>query len=177
MFCTEHTLPNLKSAALEHQSVRNRARRPTFQVPEIMTDFLRAPSLRIVELKRFCLTNSLCQAFATALPKGSSIASLVLDECSFPEGGSERIASALKENATLTTFRIITTSPDIIHQAFTTQSLSNSTLEELSIRYTGCRGRDRYPSSVCLSPLLLALGMNKTLRMLCISGFSLWTEQ
>jgi hypothetical protein len=49
-----------------------------------------------------------------------------------------------------------------------TSLLSNSTLQELSIRYLGRTS----PTSVCFSSLLLALGMNRTLGKLHISGFS-----
>jgi hypothetical protein len=107
-----------------------------------------------------------------ALRQGSSITSLNLHECSFPEGGSEIIASALRENATLTTFGI-SPSNDTINEAFydamASSLLSNSTLLELTISYVGgyC-----LPTSVCVSSLLLALGMNKTLRKLHVSRLS-----
>jgi hypothetical protein len=164
------TLPNLESVILTQQRL-GRGEVPTFQFPESMTDFLRAPSLRVVEFRYFCFTGSLCLAAAMALRQGSSITSLVLVECSFPEGGSEQIAGALKENATLTTFKI-TPFLDSIHQAFydamATSLLSNSTLQELSIRYLGAS----HSASLCITSLLLALGMNRTLRKLHISGFS-----
>jgi hypothetical protein len=157
------TLPNLESAVLLHRKLGRGERVPTLRFPESMTEFLRTPSLRIVELKSFCFTSSLCQAAAMALRQGSSITSLNLHECSFPEGGSEQIASALMENATLTTFKI-SPSQDSIYQAFydamAASLLSNSTLQELSIGYTAAI----YPASGCLSSLFLALGMNKTLK-------------
>jgi hypothetical protein len=134
-----------------------------------MTEFLRSPSLRIVEFRDFCFTSSLCQAIAIALKQGSSISSLVLYLCSFPEGGSEKIASALKDNTTLTTFEISPAPGSSIHEAFydamAASLLSNSTVQKLVIRY----GRVPYH---CVSSLLLALGMNKTLRKLHVSGFS-----
>jgi hypothetical protein len=165
------TLPNLECAVVRQQRP-GRAEVPTFQSPESMTEFLRAPSLRIVEFRNFCFTSSLCLATAMALSQGSSITSLVLEECSFPEGGSEKIASALKENTTLTTFKISPSPDTSIHQAFydavAASLLSNSTLQELSIRYPGATD----PISVCVSPLLMALGTNKTLRQLRLSGLS-----
>jgi hypothetical protein len=166
------TLPSLESAVLKHRQL-HRDEVPTFQSPESITEFLRAPSLRIVEFRHFCFTGSLSLAIAIALRQGSSITSLVLDECYFPEGGSEQIASALKENATLTTFKISPSPDTSIYQAFydamATSLLSNSTLQELSIEYLEGRAS---PTSACLSSLLLALGMNKMLRKLCLSGLN-----
>jgi hypothetical protein len=169
------SLPNLE-CALVRQQRPGREEVSTFRFPESMTEFLRAPSLRIVEFRNFCFTSSLCQATAVALSQGSSIVSVVLDECSFPEGGSEKIASALKENATLTTFKISPSPDTSTHQAFydavAASLLSNSTLEELSVRYPGASN----PASVCVSSLLLALGMNKTLRKLHVTGLSFMSE-
>jgi hypothetical protein len=171
LYSAVSTLPNLKSAFLQHRKLGRGEGVPTFGSPESMTGFLRAPSLRIMEFHQFYFASSLCLATSMALSQGSSIASLVLDECSFPDGGSEQIASALEENEALTTFKV-TPFPDSIHQAFydamAASLLSNSTLQELSIRYPGAGN----PTSVCVSPLLLALGMNKTLRKLGASGLS-----
>jgi hypothetical protein len=175
------TLPNLEFASLRQQRTESTFRSPdafdlcsntqSLSLLQSMTEFLRAPSLRIVKFRDFCLTISLCQATAMALRQGSSITSLNLHECSFPEGGSEQIASALQENTTLTTFEI-TPSCDGIHEAFydalAASLRSNSALQELSIRYLGTTS----PTSVCVSSLLLALGMNKTLRKLHLSGLS-----
>jgi hypothetical protein len=165
------TLPNLECAVVRQQR-KGREEVSASQSPESMTEFLRAPSLRIVEFRNFCFTSSLCVAVAMALSQGSSITSLVLDECSFPEGGSEQIAIALKENETLTTFKISPSPDTTIHQAFydaiAASLLSNSTLQELSIRYPGAYD----PASICVSSLLMALEMNKTLRKLRASGLS-----
>jgi hypothetical protein len=49
-----------------------------------------------------------------------------------------------------------------------TSLLYNSTLQELVIIYPGAS----YPASVCISSLLSALGINKTLRKLHVSGLS-----
>jgi hypothetical protein len=107
-----------------------------------------------------------------ALRQGSSITSLDLYQCYFSEGGSEQIAIALKENATLTKFKISPSPATSIHQAFydamATSLQSNSTLQELSIISYGRTS----PIRVCLSSLLLALGRNRTLRKLHISGLS-----
>jgi hypothetical protein len=170
------TLPNLESAVLGHQNLGRDEEVPTFQSQESMTEFLRAPSLRVVKFRYFCFASSLCLATAMALRQGSSITSLDLYQCYFPEGGSEQIASALKENATLTTFKISPAPDTSIHQAFydamATSLLSNSTLQELSIKYLGRAS----PTGVCVSSLLKALGTNKMLRKLLLSGFSSMAE-
>jgi hypothetical protein len=164
------TLPNLESSVLEYQEGRQ-GEVATLWGPESVTEFLRAPALRIVEFRFFYFTSLLCEAIATALKQGSSIISLTLHSCCFPEGGHERIASALEENATLTTFQIFL-HPFTIHQGFydamAASLLSNSTLQDLAI--TNSEGI--YPYSVNISSILLALGMNKTLRKLHVSGFS-----
>jgi hypothetical protein len=164
------TLPSLESVVLGHRRM-SRVELATFLSPECMTGFLWAPSLRLVEFRFLCLTSSFCEATAMALRQGSSITSLELHQCSFPEGGSEKIARALKENATLKTFQIFPVQ-GFLHEAFydamAASLLSNSTLQELVIMHEG----DRCPTSICVSSLLLALGMNKTLRKLHVSGFS-----
>jgi Ran GTPase-activating protein (RanGAP) involved in mRNA processing and transport len=144
-----------------------------FGRPESMTELLRAPSLRSVEFRYFCFTNAMCEATANALKEGSAIASLNLDECSFPEGGSDKIASALKRNATLRTFKIYS---DSINEAFcdamAASLLFNSTLQELTILNTGCIE----PSGVWVASLFSALGKNMTLKNLDIDGFGFADE-
>jgi hypothetical protein len=165
------TLPSLESAVLKHQRL-GREEVPTLRSPESMTEFLRAPSLRFVEFRFLCLTSSLCQAIAIALRQRSSITSLVFNQCSFPEGGGEKIASALKANATLKTFHIsqftdISTN-EAFYDAMATSLKSNSALQELLIRH----GDACSPTSASISSLLLALGNNKTLRKLHVYGAS-----
>jgi hypothetical protein len=164
------TLPNLESAVLEHHQLFGEEVR-TFRSPESMTEFLRAPSLRSVEFRFTQFTSSLCQATAMALRQGSSITSLNLCDCFFLEGGSEEIANAFKENITLTSFEM-SPIPYNIHQVFydtmAESLLSNATLQYLLISYPGAS----YPNSICVSSLLTALGMNKTLRKVHASGFS-----
>jgi hypothetical protein len=128
-----------------------------------MTEFLTGHLLANRGVEKFCFTSSPALN-SEALRQGSSI-TLSLHECSFPEGGSEQIASALEENTTLTTLH--PTTPDTgIHQAFydamAASLLSNSTLQEPQ----SLQARTLHPTSVCVSSLLLALGMNKTLRKL-----------
>jgi hypothetical protein len=163
------TLPNLEDVVLTQYSPRRDDSLPPASMTELLT---RAPSLRIVEFQNFCFTSSICEATVTVLRQGSSITSLNLHECSFPEGGSEQIASALEENTTLTTFEISPSPDTIIHQAFydalAESLLSNSTLQELTINYR--EARSPTTTSVCVSSLFLALGMNKTLRKLNICG-------
>jgi hypothetical protein len=92
------------------------------------------------------------------LKEGSRITSLDFHECSFPEGGSEQILSALERNATLTTFEIYS---DNINEAFydamAASLVSNSTLQELTILNSG---RIK-TSGVWFASLFLALGRNK----------------
>jgi hypothetical protein len=84
------TLPNLESAVLASQDGREEAV-ATLREAESITEFLRAPALRIVEFRFFSFTSLLCEAIATALKQGSSITSLTLNSCYFPEGGSEKL--------------------------------------------------------------------------------------
>jgi hypothetical protein len=164
------TLPNLESAVLDHQQLFSEEV-PTFRSPESVTEFLRAPSLRSVEFGCTCFTSSLCQATAMALRQGSSITSLILCSCSFPEGGSEEIASAFEENTTLTNFEMSPVPLNIDQAFYDTMAASllfNATLQYLAISYPGAS----YPNSICVSSLLSALGMNKTLRKVHASGFS-----
>jgi Ran GTPase-activating protein (RanGAP) involved in mRNA processing and transport len=103
------------------------------------------------------------------LKEGSAVTSLKFVEFSFPDGGSEKIASALKRNATLTHFFI---NSDNINEPFydpmAASLLSNLTLQELTIVNTG---RIK-PSGVTVSPLFLALGMNTALKSLSVTGFT-----
>jgi hypothetical protein len=69
-----------------------------------MTELLRVPSLRSVEFYYSSFTNALCEATANALKEGSEITSLKFVEFSFPDGGSEKIASALKKECNVDTF-------------------------------------------------------------------------
>jgi hypothetical protein len=178
MFCSETTatlcsalatLPNLKSAVLLHQRL-GREDVPTFQSPESMTEFLRTPSLRMnrgiaILLFHELTLRSNCDGIETRIVNHFS--------CSLPMllSRGRKIASALKENATLTTFEISPV-PDSIHQAFydamAASLLTNSMLQDLVINDE----QGRYSTSVCVSSLLLALGINKTLRKLHVSGFS-----
>jgi hypothetical protein len=73
------------------------------------------------------------------------------------------MASALKRNATLTTFGIWSAS---INAA--AALLSNPTLQELTIFKSG----HFQPSGVWLSSLFLALGTNTTLKSLVVAGFN-----
>jgi hypothetical protein len=56
------TLPNLESAILRHRKLHRGEGVPTLRFPESMTEFLRVPSLRIVEFREFCFMSSLCLA-------------------------------------------------------------------------------------------------------------------
>lgn len=131
-----------------------------------------------MEFKRFCLTSSLCQAIAKALRQGSSITSLALDQCSFPEGGILQICERGQEEYNIDDFSnhdmfsvFSTLYPPRTLRRIGCVSATNSTLQELSVEF-GYRGRPSCHMSVCASSLLLALGRNKTLRKLRMSGFS-----
>lgn len=100
------TLPNLNRCIFYYRYYLQLGREdvPTFQRPESVTDLLRAPSLRSMHFLRFRCPRNICEAIAIALRYGSSMTLLSFCECSFPEGGSEIIASALEENSSVTTF-------------------------------------------------------------------------
>jgi hypothetical protein len=97
------TLPNLEHVSLHHLA-QGREEVPELGHPESVTELLRAPSLRSVVFQCFCFTNALCEATANALKEGSAITSLKFVEFSFPDGGSEKIASALKKECNVDTF-------------------------------------------------------------------------
>jgi hypothetical protein len=168
MFCSAlATLPNLQTVFLRHLPLE-REEVPTLGRPESMTELLRVPSLRSVVFCDFSFTDALCEATANALKEGSAVTYLNLDRCSFPTGGREKIASALKRNTRLNTFKIRSVS---INEAFcdamAAALLSNATLQELIVLNTGrCN-----PIGVWVASLFLALGMNKTLKSLVIFGF------
>jgi hypothetical protein len=110
------TLPNLEYVYLVEHLTMDGEEVPALGRPESMTELLWAPSLRSTEFYCFCFTTALCEATANALEEGAAIrTSLKFKGCSFPEGGSEKIASALKRNATLTTFEVWSSS---INEAF-----------------------------------------------------------
>jgi hypothetical protein len=160
------SLPYLEYVFLQHLPL-DREEVPELGRPESMAELLRVSSLRSIEFRHFCFTDALCQATANALKEGAAITSLAFHGCSFPDGKSEKIASALKRNATLTTFTIWSDSiNEAVYDAMTTSLLSNSTLEQLTIFNYG----HIEPSGVWVSSLLLALGMNKTLKNLDIFG-------
>jgi hypothetical protein len=91
------TLPNLEHVMLSHQTM-GREEEGELGRPESITGLLRVPSLRSVEFLSFCFTYALCEATAKALKEGAAVTSLRLNVCYFPEGGSEKVASALKSN-------------------------------------------------------------------------------
>jgi hypothetical protein len=70
---------------------------------ESMAKLLQAPALRVVEFESVVFANTLSQAVVKALKERSGITELRFERnsCSFPEGGSAVIASALKTNTTL----------------------------------------------------------------------------
>jgi hypothetical protein len=68
---------------------------------ESMIKLLQSPSLREVEFESIVFTNTLSQAVAKALKGRSEITVLAFLNCSFPDGGSTAIASALETNTTL----------------------------------------------------------------------------
>jgi hypothetical protein len=97
------TLPNLEHVSL-YPLAQGREEVPELGHPKSMTELLRVPSLRSVEFYYSSFTNALCEATANALKEGSEITSLKFVEFSFPDGGSEKIASALKKECNVDTF-------------------------------------------------------------------------
>jgi hypothetical protein len=93
------TLPSLEGVCIYYCQSLNRDdvptfrdKVPTFQRPESITDLLRAPSLRSVEISGLCFPRRICEATAIALRQGSSITSLRLGG-SFPDGTRREFVS------------------------------------------------------------------------------------
>lgn len=165
------TLPALERVSFAHQphDIESEEGRCAISLvdPEPLTEVLRLPSLRSVGFRSFYFTKTLCRAVTVALKEGSDISTINLVRCSFLEQDSAAlIASALKRNKTVTTFRFQQSPFDeAFCDAMAVSLLTNTTLLDLTLDLPGDSN-----SSTWLSSLFLALGINTGLDALCING-------
>jgi hypothetical protein len=142
---------------------------------ESMIELLQSPSLREVRFNSVVFTNILSQAVAKALKERSEITALRFWKCSFPDGGSAVIASALETNTTLKFLHLFDGAnevDEVFCEVLAAALQSNSTLQVLV-----CTGWDDSGSCSWLSSLFLALQVNKGLRKLMIRGIELIDEK
>jgi hypothetical protein len=163
------TLPALENVTFEHYDSGGPEEGQTL---ESMVELLQSPTLKIVSFQSVVFTNALSQTVAKALRERSLINTLRFDGCSFPEGGSAVIASALTTNTTLEHLRFYEGGNEDFYQVLATALLSNSTLQNLEFSFPGRSG-----SCSWLSPLFLALQVNHGLKKLHIRGFDLVDEE
>jgi hypothetical protein len=137
---------------------------------ESIVKLLQSPVLREVAFVRVVFTNTLCQAVAKALKERSEITDLRFKQCcSFPMGGLAVIASALTTNTTLKCLKVWAAGADEhFYEVLAAALLPNSTLQKLSLHPRSC---------LWLSPLFLALQVNKGLKMLSIFKIKLIDEK
>jgi hypothetical protein len=153
------TLPALENVSFEHFDDEGTEEGRSL---ESMVKLLQLPTLRDVTFGSVDFTNTLCQAVARALKERSEITDLNVYSCSFPEGGSAVIASALKTNTTLKCFDVDAEADEDVYEVLAAALLSNSTLQNLSFDASG--------SCSWLSPVFLALQVNSGLKKLSIYG-------
>jgi hypothetical protein len=132
----------------------------------------RLPATATVEFESVLFTNTFCQAVAKALTERSEITKLHFNGCSFPEGGSAVIASALKTNTTLKWLHLYNGADEVYCEALAATLLFNSTLQTLEFDGSGSSG-----SCSWLSPLFLALQVNNGLNYLRIYGIDFIDEK
>lgn len=160
------TLPALERVSFSHQDTEE-GRRALALNTELLTELLRLPSLRVVGFRNFCFTRALCRAVAAALKEGSAIITFNIFLCSFSEEESAAmIASSLKRNETVTTFRFQQSPFDEAFCDAMAVSLLTNTLRDLSLNLPS----DSTSSSAWLSSMFLAMGMNTGLHSLVING-------
>jgi hypothetical protein len=117
------TLPSLESVWIgttepEQQDVS------ALDNPEIMTELLRAASLRSVYFHHFHFDHALCQATANALGEGTAITSLTFTDCSFSAGEcAVMMANAFSRNTSLTEIDVSESCDETLHNALTTVDL------------------------------------------------------
>jgi hypothetical protein len=170
IFAALNSLPALTTVKLWYQEWEEEEN-PVIPHPEQLTEFLRTPSLRVVEFDFFCFTNALCEAMASALSAGSQITSLRLNSCLFPEGVSSDIASALQENSALRTLEWFDNDVDADFFAALAKSLAvNTTLTTLVVRLSS------NDSSVLLTPVFHAMAVNDGIKSLVVDKFKLSDE-
>jgi hypothetical protein len=157
------TLPSLQSVSLGLQQPETEDQVILLN-PELLTELLRAPALRLVEFVGFHFTNALCHATANALEGRSSVSDISFDYiCSFPDGGSAIIANALKKNVSVTDADFLGDVDEAFLNSLAGVLLCNSTLQNLMV---GTETRD---NGSCFSSIFLSLGMNTTLKSLSVS--------
>jgi hypothetical protein len=156
------TLPSLEHVQLELREPETEDQSVLVNL-ESLTDLLRAPALRSVKFTRFYFTDALCHATATALEEGSSVIDIGFEYgCSFPDGGTAIIVSALKRNASVTDATFCDEYfDDIVCSALAAVLLRNSTLQNLTLMAV-TRAGDVFS-------IFLSLGMNTTLKKLFVS--------
>jgi hypothetical protein len=102
-----------------------------------MAKLLHSPGLREIEFESVVFTNTLCQAVAKVLEGRSEITDLHFLDCSFPDGGSAVIASALKTNTTLNSLHFCNGADGAICEVLAAALRSNSTLQDLAFSTQG----------------------------------------
>jgi hypothetical protein len=157
------TLPSLEVAILGNDLSEN----SHLKLPEAMKNLMLSPSLREVYFEEFTFSRRLCLALGDALQGGSNVALLRFETCSFPEGASHRVARALKQNTTLTTFILSGIFSQAFYDAFAAALLINTTLTDLELEIP-----DDEAEAALMTPVFLALGMNKGLKKLTINEYS-----
>jgi hypothetical protein len=132
--------------------------------PMSLNELLRMPALRFVLFYNFHFTDALCHATANAIEEGSSIVDITFEyRCSFPDGGIAVIADALKINASVTNVKFYGNFDGPLCNTLAAVLLCNSTLQNLTVYPTRTHTRGRW-----LSPIILSLGMNTTLKSLSV---------
>jgi hypothetical protein len=139
---------------------------------ESMVKLLQSPSLREIHFESFVFTNNLFQVVAKVLKERSEITDLRFYHCSFPKGGDVVIASLLKTNTTLKSLTFFVRADEVFYGDLAAALLFNSTLQKLAFTTLGS-------SDICswLSPLFLALQVNRGLKELKIDQFDLIDEE
>jgi hypothetical protein len=168
------TLPALENVAFQHITGEGPEEGQSL---ESMIKLLQSLTLRLVRFADVDFTNTLCQAVAKALRERSEITEICFPNCSFPEGGTAVIASALTTNRTLEGLEFDVPADEVFCEVLATALLTNSTLQVLEFSISGGFGHTNTESCSWLSPLFLALQVNKGLKMLSIRGFELINEK
>ena len=157
------TLPSLQRVLFGFQEPETEEQRDLVKI-EALKELLRAPALRTVEFYSSHFTDALCHATANALEEGSSVNDITFDlRCLFPDGGKAIIANALKTNRSVTCIRFFGKCDDPLCNTLAAVLLCNSTLLHLTV-HAARRDRCRW-----FSPIFLSLGMNTTLKSLCVN--------
>jgi hypothetical protein len=159
------TLPSLERVQFGLQEPETENQRDLVNV-EPFKELLRMPALRFVRFDDFYFTNELCHATANVLEEGSTVIDITFGYgCSFPDGGRAIIANALKTNASVTDVRFFESFDEPCCDNLAAVLLCNSTLQNLILRLPEEDASGRWLLSIFLS-----LGMNTTLKRLCVDS-------